>query len=172
VPISDDDFGEQIGRDRRARDRRRRPPSYFERSRPPAFRWFSDEAVDVAVVEVGLSAAGTRQRRRRAGRGHHEHRDGPQRVRRPDEGAHRREKAGIVKPHSAVVVGETDPDLVEIFASAGGASVLVRGEQFDVVENQLALGGPTSTCARRRRSTRTSTSRSTGATRPTTPSSR
>jgi dihydrofolate synthase/folylpolyglutamate synthase len=52
-----------------------------------------------------------------------------------------REKAGIIKPASAVVIGETDPELVSIFTGAGGASSLVRGLDFDVLENQLALGG-------------------------------
>jgi dihydrofolate synthase/folylpolyglutamate synthase len=51
------------------------------------------------------------------------------------------EKAGIVKPGSAVVIGETDPDLAAVFAAAGGASSLRRGDDFDVLENQLALGG-------------------------------
>ena len=32
---------------------------------------------------------------------------------------------------SAVVVGESDPDLVAVFRAAGGASYLVRGDDFD-----------------------------------------
>jgi dihydrofolate synthase/folylpolyglutamate synthase len=52
-----------------------------------------------------------------------------------------REKAGIIKPTSAVVIGETEPDLVSIFTEAGGAACFVRGDDFDVLENQLALGG-------------------------------
>jgi dihydrofolate synthase/folylpolyglutamate synthase len=51
------------------------------------------------------------------------------------------EKAGIIKPGSAVVVGETDPDLVDIFRAEGGASYFVRGEGFDVDDNSLAVGG-------------------------------
>ena len=52
-----------------------------------------------------------------------------------------REKSGIIKAASAVVIGETDPDLVRIFVEAGGAAHFVRNEDFEVLENQLALGG-------------------------------
>jgi dihydrofolate synthase/folylpolyglutamate synthase len=52
-----------------------------------------------------------------------------------------REKAGIIKPGSAVVVGETDAELVDIFRAEGGASYLVRGQDFDTEDNELAVGG-------------------------------
>ena len=48
---------------------------------------------------------------------------------------------GIIKPGSAVVLGETDPELISIFESAGGASLLRRGPDFGVSSNELALGG-------------------------------
>jgi dihydrofolate synthase/folylpolyglutamate synthase len=51
------------------------------------------------------------------------------------------EKSGIVKPGSTLVLGETDPELVAIFRAAGADRVEERGVSFDVVENQLALGG-------------------------------
>ncbi|CAN0508035.1 unnamed protein product, partial [Phaeothamnion confervicola] len=51
------------------------------------------------------------------------------------------EKAGIVKPGSAVIIGDTDPEMVQVFRDAGGAAWLQRGEDFDVLENNLALGG-------------------------------
>src|SRR6476659_3442161 len=59
----------------------------------------------------------------------------------PTKGHVAAEKAGVIKPGSLVVVGETDPELLHYFTEAGGESVLVRGEHFDVMENQLALGG-------------------------------
>jgi dihydrofolate synthase/folylpolyglutamate synthase len=59
----------------------------------------------------------------------------------PTKGHVAAEKAGVIKPGSIVVVGETDPELLPYFTEAGGQSVLVRGDQFDVLENQLALGG-------------------------------
>ena len=132
-------------RGRRSRDARPACARRTSRSTTAAaFRWFADLAVDVAVVEVGvLGRWDATNVVRRPGRRDHQHRDGPQRVRRAD--ARRtspREKAGIIKPGSAVVVGETDPELVAVLHRApGGDSVLLRGDDFDVLENQLALGG-------------------------------
>jgi dihydrofolate synthase/folylpolyglutamate synthase len=55
------------------------------------------------------------------------------------------EKAGIVKAGSIVVVGETDPDLVEIVAARGravGAEALWRRDvDFACMSNELAHGG-------------------------------
>jgi dihydrofolate synthase/folylpolyglutamate synthase len=52
-----------------------------------------------------------------------------------------KEKSGIVKPGSTLVLGETDPELAAIFRSAGAERVYERGVAFEVLENQLALGG-------------------------------
>jgi dihydrofolate synthase/folylpolyglutamate synthase len=56
-----------------------------------------------------------------------------------------REKAGIVKAGSLVVVGETDPELVAVFLDAAGHAaargVWVRGRDFACDGNQLAVGG-------------------------------
>jgi dihydrofolate synthase/folylpolyglutamate synthase len=52
-----------------------------------------------------------------------------------------REKAGIIKSQSVVICGDTDEEIIEIFANAGGASMLVRQRDFEVDSNQLALGG-------------------------------
>ena len=52
-----------------------------------------------------------------------------------------REKAGIIKPGSAVVIGETDPDLVAVLAAEPAATRLLRGIDFETAGNQLALGG-------------------------------
>jgi dihydrofolate synthase/folylpolyglutamate synthase len=52
-----------------------------------------------------------------------------------------REKAGVIKPRSVAVLGETDPDLVAVLAAEPAASRLYRGEDFDTAGNQLALGG-------------------------------
>ena len=63
---------------------------------------------------------GCDQRRRRAGRRDHQHRHGPQRVRRPDQRptSPARRRASSSRG-SAVVIGETDPELVQIFTDAG-----------------------------------------------------
>jgi dihydrofolate synthase/folylpolyglutamate synthase len=141
-PISDDDFAEQIAAIADLEVITGVRPTYFEAVTCAAYRWFADVAVDVAVIEVGLLGRWDATNVCTAqvavitniGADHMEF-AGPtlQHI------AH--EKAGIIKPTSAVVIGETDPELVGIFRDAGGASALVRGDDFDVVEQQLALGG-------------------------------
>lgn len=51
------------------------------------------------------------------------------------------EKAGIIKPNSAVVLGENDPGLLPIFEDQNGASYVSRGRDFDILRNELAFGG-------------------------------
>jgi dihydrofolate synthase / folylpolyglutamate synthase len=117
-------------------------PGYFEALTAAAFRWFADEAVDVAVIEVGLLgrwdatniADGTVAVITNIGLDHTEFAG-------PTLADIAREKAGIVKPGAALVIGETDPELVSIFTSAGGARASCRGEDFDIDDNHLAVGG-------------------------------
>ena len=117
-------------------------PTYFEAVTAAAFRWFADVAVDVAVVEVGLLGrwdatnvcVGQVAVITNIGLDHTEYAG-------PTTADIAREKSGIIKPGSAVVIGETDPSLVDVFARAGGATSFVRGEDFDVLDNQLALQG-------------------------------
>ncbi|NDA53731.1 MAG: nucleoside-diphosphate kinase, partial [Actinobacteria bacterium] len=52
-----------------------------------------------------------------------------------------REKVGIVKSNSVFVQGETRPDVQEILAAAPCAKRVVRDEHFEVLENELAVGG-------------------------------
>lgn len=141
-PISDEDFGEQVGAIADLEVIVGVRPGYFEICTAAAFRYFADTAVDVAVIEVGLLGRWDATNVVDAqvavltniGLDHTEF-AGPTR-------AHiAREKSGIIKPGSAVVVGETDPDLVDIMKAEGGASYFERGEHFDVLSNQLALGG-------------------------------
>jgi len=141
-PIGDEDFAEQIAAIADLEMITGVRPSYFETTTAAAFRWFADLAVDVAVVEVGVLGRWDATNVCDAqvavitniGMDHNEFAG-------PTKGHIAAEKAGIIKPGSAVVVGETDPELVTYFTSAGGSSVLLRGEQFDVLENNLALGG-------------------------------
>ena len=142
VPIDDDVFGSQIGAVAELEIVAGARPGYFEACTAAAFRWFADEAVDAMVIEVGLLGRWDATNVVDAevavvtniGLDHMEF-AGPTR-------AHiAREKAGIIKPGSATVVGETDPEMVEIFRAAGGASLLVRDLDFGVDANELALGG-------------------------------
>jgi dihydrofolate synthase / folylpolyglutamate synthase len=141
-PIPDDDFAEQIAAIADLEAITGVRPNYFEAVTAAAYRWFADVAVDVAVVEVGLLGRWDATNVCEAqvavitniGIDHTEFAG-------PTLADIAREKSGIIKPGSAVVIGETKPDLVAIFTAAGGASHFVRGEDFDVVEQQLALGG-------------------------------
>jgi dihydrofolate synthase / folylpolyglutamate synthase len=117
-------------------------PSYFEILTAAALRWFGDIAVDVAVVEVGLGGAGDATNVvdglvavvTNVSMDHAEY-IGPG----LEEIA--REKAGIVKPGSTLVLGETDPDLVPEFLDRGAERVVRREADFGVTGNRLAVGG-------------------------------
>ncbi|MEY2753814.1 MAG: folylpolyglutamate synthase [Actinomycetota bacterium] len=141
-PISDEEFAEQIAAVADAEVITGVRPSYFEALTAAAFRWFADVAVDVAVIEVGLLGRwdatnvvdGQVAVLTNVGIDHTEFAG-------PTKAHIAAEKSGIVKAGSAVVIGDTDPEIVDIFRSAGGASQIVRGDDFDCLENQLALGG-------------------------------
>lgn len=142
VPISEEDFADVIAAVANAEMLSMVRPSYFEIVTAGAFRWFSDSAVDVAVVEVGMLG-----------------RWDATNVVVPDVSVvtnialdHTefagptlehiaKEKAGIIKSGSVAVVGETRETLRPIFANESDAKVVFRGESFDVVANSLALGG-------------------------------
>ena len=141
-PISDDELTEQLAAIAELEPVIGQRPSYFEIMTAAAFRWFADVAVDVIVVEVGLLGRWDATNVVDAqvavitniGMDHTEF-AGP----RLEDIA--LEKSGIVKPGSAVLIGETSPELVEIFEAAGGATALVRGLDFGTDSNSLAVGG-------------------------------
>jgi len=141
-PIDERDFAEQIAAVARVSPLVGIRPSYFEICTAAAFAWFAEIAVDVMVIEVGLLGRwdatnvvdATVSVVTNIGLDHTEL-AGPTR-------AHiAREKAGILTPSGIAVIGETDPELLEIFRGEQPASMLVRGEDFDAVSDQLALGG-------------------------------
>jgi len=118
----------------------------FELLTAAAFWWFADVAVDVAVVEVGLGgrwdatnvvepavAAVTNVS--------YDHVE----ILGPTLADIAGEKAGIIKAGCRLVLGETAPELLEIFLSAAAAVGVVeswvRGEEFDCPVNRLAVGG-------------------------------
>jgi dihydrofolate synthase / folylpolyglutamate synthase len=117
-------------------------PSYFELLTAMAFSWFSQIPVDVAVIEVGVLG---RYDATNVADAHvavvtnigddHTDRTGDWRA------DIAREKAGIVKPDSFLVLGEPDAELRPIFADASGGRLWVRGEDFDAEANSLAVGG-------------------------------
>lgn len=117
-------------------------PSFFEVLTAAAYRWFADEAVDVAVVEVGLGGTWDATNVVDAEVAvvtnvsiDHVEYLGPTRE---DIAG---EKAGIVKPGSTLVLGENDAELVDPFLARGPAQVWERGRAFGVRGNELAVGG-------------------------------
>ncbi|MGH9077352.1 MAG: bifunctional folylpolyglutamate synthase/dihydrofolate synthase [Acidimicrobiales bacterium] len=117
-------------------------PTWFELLAAAAFRWFADRPVDVAVVEVGLGgrfdatnvADGTVAVVTNIGLDHLEFLG-------PDRASVAAEKAGIVKPGATLVLGEGDPALYPVFAAEGPAELWLAGRDYQVVGNQLAVGG-------------------------------
>jgi dihydrofolate synthase/folylpolyglutamate synthase len=142
VPIDDDELAAVLADVRALAPLSGVEPSWFELVTAAAFRWFSDVAVDVAVVEVGLLgrwdatnvADGQVAVVTNVGPDHTDFAPGWRR-------AVALEKAGIVKPGATLVLGETDTDLQEVFASAGAAEVWEREQEFGCDENRLAVGG-------------------------------
>lgn len=117
-------------------------PSYFELLTAGALLFFAEQAVDVAVVEVGLLG------RYDATNVVHadvavvtnvgqDHTDGQGQWRQ----AIASEKAGIIEPDSFLVLGERDPDVQAVFLAEGPRASWVRGADFDVVSDRSALGG-------------------------------
>jgi dihydrofolate synthase/folylpolyglutamate synthase len=51
------------------------------------------------------------------------------------------EKAGIVKPGSTFVLGETDPELADVFAATPAAEIWKRGVDFGCTSSAVAVGG-------------------------------
>ena len=117
-------------------------PSYFELLTAAALRWFADEAVAAAVVEVGLLGRwdatnvvdGLVAVLTNVGQ---DHTDGAEgwRERIADE------KAGIVKPGSTFVVGETSSQLRPVFDATPAKERWYRDQDFGCVDNRLAVGG-------------------------------
>ncbi len=122
------------------------PPTRFELLTAAALTWFADEAVDVAVIEVGLGGRwdctnvvdGEVSVLTNVSFDHTE-------VLGPTLEDIARDKSGIFKSGGRVVIGETDPTLVQLLRQAAGqvgaAEVWVRDTDFACTANRLAVGG-------------------------------
>ncbi len=118
------------------------PVSHFELLTAAAFGWFAESAVDVAVVEVGLLGRWDATNVVEAavavitniGR---DHTDGVGDWRR----AIASEKAGIIKPGSTLVLGETAAELRDVFYAEAPEQVFERGVHFGASDNLVAVGG-------------------------------
>jgi dihydrofolate synthase/folylpolyglutamate synthase len=141
-PIDDESFGEAIGDVASLELMVDEPLSHFEILTAAALNWFALAPVDVAVIEVGLlgrwDATNVVDAQvavvTNVGR---DHTDGTGDWRR----AIAEEKSGIIKPSSTLVLGETSPDLREVFLAQSPASHVERGRDFECTGNSLAVGG-------------------------------
>jgi dihydrofolate synthase/folylpolyglutamate synthase len=141
-PVSRDQFAEEVLALAAVTELSDHPASYFELLTATAYRFFAAEAVEVAVVEVGVlgrfdatnvidsdvavvTNIGT------------DHTD-----QKGDWERHiAEEKAGIAKPNSTLVLGEIEPSLLDIFEAEGAATLLRAGEDFELVADLPAVGG-------------------------------
>lgn len=145
-PIDDESFTELLGSMAALEPMLTDRPTRFEILTASALRWFADEAVDAAVVEVGLGGTwdctnvvdGVVAVITNVSYDHTE-------VLGPTLEGIARDKSGIIKAGATVVIGETDPDLVAVVRraaeAAGAGEIWVRGEEFDTTANRLAVGG-------------------------------
>ena len=141
-PITDSELDEQLRVIALVESELGVDPSYFEVVTAAALRWFADIAVDVAVVEVGLGGTwdATNVIDAEIAVVTNVSLDHTQYL--GDTSAQiANEKAGIVKKGSALVLGETDPDLVPLFRDRGAAQILQRDVDFGVRANVSAIGG-------------------------------
>ena len=145
-PLDDDDFAGAVSAVAAVEplvvERVGERPSYFELTAAAAYEWIASAPCSAAVVEVGL---GGRYDATNVGDGvvavvtnvgsDHLEWIGPTRR---DIAV---EKAGIVKPGSHLVLGETDPDIVPVFLAEPAAAVWRRGVDFDCERSEVAVGG-------------------------------
>ena len=145
-PIDDGSFIDLLDSLARTEALMDEPPTRFELLTAAAFTWFADEAVDVAVVEVGMGGTwdctnivhGVVSVITNISFDHTE-------VLGPTLEDIARDKAGIFKSGGRAVVGETDPTLVALFRAAADAAgceeFWVRGVEFACTSNRVAVGG-------------------------------
>jgi len=141
-PISDGDLDELLRIVALVEPELPEPPSYFEILTAGAYRWFADLAVDAAIVEVGVGGTWDATNAADAQVAvvtnvSIDHVDylGPTRE------SIAAEKAGIVKPGSVLVLGETDPDITGYFVERGPDVIIRRDRDFGVRTNVPAIGG-------------------------------
>jgi dihydrofolate synthase/folylpolyglutamate synthase len=145
-PIDDEAFCDVLDSLQRIEALMDDPPTRFELLTAAALMWFADEAVDVAVVEVGLGGTwdctnivhGAVSVITNISYDHTE-------VLGPTLEDIARDKAGIFKSGGRPVVGEVDPSLVDLFRTAADAAgcqeFWARGVDFACTSNRLAVGG-------------------------------
>lgn len=140
--IPDAEFGRVIGLLAEIEPLLKSTPSRFELLTAAAFVWFAEQAVDVAVVEVGLLGRFDATNVidsdvaviTNIGKDHTLGGEGW-----PMEVA--TEKAGIIKPGSHVVLGSSMGELLPAFEAERSAELWHRGTDFGLERNDIAVGG-------------------------------
>ncbi len=141
-PIDDADLAELITSIARVEPLSGIVPSYFELLTAAALLWFAQNAVDVAVVEVGLLGRFDATNVCDAdvavvtniGK---DHTDGLGEWRQ----AIAQEKAGIIGSCSTLVSGVVEPDLRAILDAEGPVRSFYAGRDYEVVDDRPAVGG-------------------------------
>ena len=141
-PISDDELAENVLAIAELEPLVEARLSYFEIITAVAFRWFANSAIDVGVIEVGLLGRWDATNVVKSDVAvltnvslDHTEFAGP-------TYAHiAGEKVGIVKADSVFVQGEIRDDVEDICAEVVCARRVVRGNHFEVMANELAVGG-------------------------------
>ena len=141
-PIGDDDLVEVLDGLRAVEALMSVRPTWFELVTAAAFRWFAEAPVDVAVIEVGLLGRFDATNVVDAGvavvtgigEDHTDFRTGW-------EQAVAGEKAGIITPGSAAVLGRMDAALRDVFRAEGPVPLWAEDVDFEVVSDRLAVGG-------------------------------
>jgi dihydrofolate synthase / folylpolyglutamate synthase len=146
VPIDDDAFRSVLATLAGLEPLLTEPPTRFALLTVAALAWFADEAIDAAVVEVGLGGTWDNTNVVDADVAvitniAYDHTQ----ILGPTLEGIARDKAGIIKPGSRVVVGEAASDLVatisEVAHDVGACEVWVRGVEFECTANAVAVGG-------------------------------
>ncbi len=144
-PIDDEALTEVLESLARLEQMMEQRPTRFELLTAAALAWFADEAVDVAVVEVGLGGRWDCTNvvdaevavLTNVSFDHTE-------VLGPTLEDIARDKSGIFKAGSRVVIGEPDPTLLaqlsRAAAGVGAAEIWARGD-FACTANRMAVGG-------------------------------
>ncbi len=141
-PISDDELAENVLAIAELEPLVGARLSYFDILTAVAFRWFANSAIDVGVIEVGLLGRWDATNVVKSDVAvltnvslDHTEFAGPTHAHIAGE------KVGIVKADSVFVQGETREDVQEICTEVVCARRVVRGEHFEVMSNDLAVGG-------------------------------
>ena len=142
-PVAEEEFAAAIGDVVRVEDAQGLGPrTWFDTVTSAALLHFANEAVDVAIIEVGMLGRfdstnvveATVAVITNVGL---DHTDGGADWRATVAG----EKAGIIEAGRPVVVGESDDELLAIVDREEPSPVVALGRDLEVVENRLAVGG-------------------------------